>query len=99
MGKLQTADKYQVIRATKRNAEGVNVDGHASEFGTAGAAEVVDRGLAEEINARYGPHGEERPGEVVVVPMHGAGREVGHRYSFLVPELPWKKKPQEEGDA
>lgn len=84
------------IKATTRNIDSVQVDDHKMQFSKKnGMFMTKDPGLAKEIEARYGRKGEETPGLSVTVPIHNAGREAGHRYSFSVPELPWKKQEGE----
>lgn len=84
--------KYQVIKAQPNHTAGVSVDGKDLLFGTKqNAMTVVDAGMAAEIDARYGRHGSEKPGEVVVVPVE-CMPEQGHKRTFTVPELPWKKE-------
>jgi hypothetical protein len=96
-----TKQRIQVIKATTRKLPDISLDGKKMAFGDrAGAFEVSDPGLAREIDAAYGPKGRDMPGQVVVCPLNGTrGREAGHRYTFSVPELPWKKKsPVESGN-
>lgn len=78
-----------VVRLTQREIAGVRVDGKEMDFGAkTNAFEVRDPGLAAEIEARYGP---KATGDVVVA-RHPVNREPGHRYTFTVPEMPWKRK-------
>jgi len=84
--------EYMTIKASVRPGESVNVDGKEMPFSQKnGMFMTKDPGLAREIEARYGRKGEVLPAETVTVPIYNAGREPGHRYSFTVPELPWKK--------
>lgn len=81
--------KNMVVRLTQRKIAGLDIDGKELAFGKkTNAFEVVDDGMAREIEARYGP---KATGEVVVAP-HDYNPEPGHRYSFQVPDLPWKRK-------
>jgi hypothetical protein len=84
--------KTMVTRLTTRKIAGVEVDGKELAFGErTNSFEVTDPGLAAEINDRYGP---KATGDVVVAP-HSVS-DPGHRYTFTVPEMPWKRKKQDE---
>lgn len=90
--------KYMTIKATTKPIDSVNIDGKDMGFSKKnGMFMTDDPGLAREIEARYGRKGEQSPGETVTVPIVNAGREEGHRYSFTVPALPWKKKDKSNG--
>lgn len=81
-------DKYMVIKSTRRDIAGLSIEGKDMTFGKkTHAFEVNDSGLAREIEAQHGP---KATGDVVVMP-HVIQREPGHRYTFTVPELPWKR--------
>lgn len=69
--------KYQVIKATTNEIEGVFVGGKRRNFGKNGTFTVSDKGEADEINKVLGARG---TGEVVVV----GNKEVehGHNYTF-----------------
>ena len=83
--------QYMVVKATQRDVSGITVDGKPMQFGKkTNAFEVNDPGVAHEIEAE---HGIKATGEVVVVP-HFTDSEPGHHYSFLVPDLPWKRKQE-----
>lgn len=69
--------KYQVIKATTRELEGVYVGGRKRTFGRNGTFTTTDRGEAEEINRVLGKKG---TGEVVVVSDNIV--EHGHKYRF-----------------
>lgn len=87
------AEQYaMVLKATKReNVAGVEMGGREMRFGKkSNAFTVSDMGLAREIEAE---HGARETGEVVVIRQ--PVREPGHRYTFSVPELPWKKGKKE----
>ena len=91
MAKNNKKRKYQVIKATTRPQDSIKVDDAVYNFGKKQAAmTIVDEGLAKEIDARFGRRGTERPGDVVVVPVEVMPEE-GHRRTWTVPELPWKK--------
>ena len=85
---LLMAKKYMVTRLTRRKIDSIQVDGKTLDLGKkTNSCEVNDPGLAREIEARLGPKG---TGDVVV-----AAHEVtdpGHRRTFSVPALPWKKE-------
>lgn len=69
--------KYQVIKATTRELEGVTVGGKQRLFGNNGTFSTSDKGEAEEINKVLGKKG---TGEVVVVADDVV--EHGHKYKF-----------------
>jgi hypothetical protein len=87
------ADKFMVVKATQREISGIQIGDKQMTFGgKTNAFEVNDAGLAREIEAR---HGAKVSGDVVVVP-HKVEREPGHRYTFTVPEMPWKRKDKSQ---
>lgn len=61
-----------------------------------GMVETNDAGLAREVDTRYGVKGEARPGDVVVVEREDRGHDGIHHYTFSMPEMPWKKKKEEQ---
>lgn len=78
------AHKYAVIKATNRH-QAIDIDGRVMAYGEkSGGLFVKDSGLAAEIEARYEKHGD-------AVVIRQPVREPGHRYTFAVPELPWKR--------
>lgn len=85
-----------VLKATKReDVTGVQMDkDKPMHFGQkSGAFTTTDMGLAREIEAE---HGARQTGEVVVIRQPKL--EAGHRYTFTVPALPWKRKEQTNGN-
>lgn len=87
MGKV-----FQVVKATKRDITGIGGAGRYLKFGSSGAFQTKDPGLAREIDKRWGP--DEGTGEIVVVETDNRP-EAGHRYTFAMPAMPWKKGYQE----
>lgn len=82
------AEQYaMVVNASRRaDATGVQIDDKAMHFGRkSNAFKLNDMGLAKEIEAQHGAKGQD------VVVLRQPKREAGHRYTFTVPELPWKK--------
>ena len=85
------AKKYQLIKAAVNSPKTINLDGKEITLSDkTGACDLVDGGVAKEIEARYGRHGEVRPGQFITVPIHNAGMVPGHKRTFTVPSLPWK---------
>ena len=84
---------FQVIKATKRNITGIGGAGRHLKFGSSGAFQTKDAGLAREIDQKWGPDGR-GTGEVVVVETDSRP-EAGHRYTFAMPAMPWHKDYQE----
>ena len=81
------------IKASTRPGNAVQVDGKVMQFsGKNNMFMTKYKGLATEIEARYGRKGEVMPCESVTVPVEYAGREPGHKYTFSMPEMPWKKQ-------
>lgn len=77
-----------VVRTTSRKLPGIQAGGRFLQFGKkTNAFEVNDPGLAREIE-QANPH------DVIVTPHH-YNSEPGHRYFFTVPEMPWKRKKDE----
>lgn len=82
------ADQYMIIKSTQKKIEGVQAAGQDMVFGKkTHAFEVKDAGIAHDIEAQYGPRG---TGDVVVI-KHFVDRDPGHKRTFTVPELPWKR--------
>lgn len=76
--------KYAVIKATQRTKD-IRIDDRVLNFGDkSGGLVVRDPGLAAEIEAKY-----ETTRDAVVIRQ--PDREAGHRYTFTVPEMPWKR--------
>ena len=69
--------KYQVIKATTKEIEGLTVGGRVKKFKKNGSLELDDAGEAAEINKVLGRKG---TGEVVVTSYDE--KEPGHRYRF-----------------
>ena len=81
--------KWEVIRATRRPLESVDVDGKQMKFGKDGAFRVNDEGVAAAIREEYA-----RKGDVTVTRIRYPGAaDRGHYYFFgQLPEMPWKKE-------
>jgi len=81
--------KWEVIRATRRPLESVDVDGKQMKFGRDGAFRVNDEGVAAAIREEYA-----RKGDVTVTRIRYPGAaDRGHYYFFgQLPEMPWKKE-------
>ena len=87
------AKKYQLIKAAVNAPSSIVIDGKQIDLSQkTGACDLVDGGVAKEIEARYGRRGEVRPGQFITVPIHNAGMVPGQKRSFSVPALPWKDK-------
>src|SRR3990172_6979042 len=81
--------KWEVIRATRRDLPGIDVDGKQMKFGKDGAFRVNDEGVAAAIREEYA-----RKGDVTVTRIRYPGAaDRGHRYFFGGwIEAPWKKE-------
>ena len=81
--------KWEVIRATRRPLESVDVDGKQMKFGKDGAFRVNDEGVAAAIREEYA-----KKGDVTVTRIRYPGAaDRGHYYFFgQLPEMPWKKE-------
>ena len=81
--------KWEVIRATRRDLPGIEVDGKQMKFGKDGAFRVNDEGVAAAIREEYA-----RKGDVTVTRIRYPGAaDRGHYYFFgQLPEMPWKKE-------
>ncbi len=63
-----------------------NIDGKVIPFDKRGTFRVKDKGLADEIQAKYGTE------NVIVDPTRIPDMaDRGHKYFFTVPEMPWKR--------
>lgn len=69
--------RYQVIKATTRELDGLTVGGRVKKFSPNGTFETDDAGEANEINKVLGAKG---TGEVVVT--NYTEKEQGHTYTF-----------------
>ena len=81
--------KWEVIRATRRDLPGLDVDGKQMKFGKDGAFRVNDEGVAAAIREEYA-----KKGDVTVTRIRYPGAaDRGHYYFFgQLPEMPWKKE-------
>ena len=70
--------KYEVIKATTKDIDGINMDGFDYKFGPNGSMYLSDPGVAKEIDKEYGHR--EGNGDVTVSPVLFV--EPGHRYFF-----------------
>lgn len=84
-------ETYEIIKATQRPLDGINIDGREMRFNQSGAFRVKDRGVAMAI-------GQKHRGEVTVTKIAApAPADRGHKYFFgAMPEMPWKRKEREE---
>jgi hypothetical protein len=89
--------QHMLVKATKTPITGITIDGRQLDFHKKNAAVMVnDDGLAREVDARYGRHGEVVPGQVVALPIRNANMVEGHHSTFTVPALPWKDKDNDD---
>ena len=88
--------KWEVIRATRRPLESVDVDGKQMKFGRDGAFRVNDEGVAAAIREEYA-----RKGDVTVTRIRYPGaHDRGHRYFFGGwPLAPWKDNGNGEAET
>src|SRR3970040_20895 len=79
--------KWEVIRATRRDLPGIDVDGKQMKFGKDGAFRVNDEGVAAAIREEYA-----RKGDVTVTRIRYPGAADRRHYYFFgqLPEMPWK---------
>ena len=70
--------KYEVIKASQKNIDGVDVEGRNYKFGPNGSMYISDPGIANAIDKEYGH--KEGNGDVVVSPVLFV--EPGHKYFF-----------------
>lgn len=84
-------EAYEVIRATQRPLESVEVGGKTLKFRGNGMMRIKDRGLAMAVREKLGK-------EVTVTKVnYPSAHDQGHRYFFgSLPEMPWKKKKVEQ---
>lgn len=90
--------EYEIVKASKRmhteDVKGVySGNGRWHEFDESGRFKTDDPGVAREIEEQYGMHSKYGgTGDVVVCEIDKeSNREPGHRYTFQVPKMPWKK--------
>lgn len=70
--------RYEVVKATTKNINGVRLDKQEYKFGGNGSFMLSDPGAAKEIEKEYGHR--EGNGDVVVSPV--TIEEPGHKYTF-----------------
>ena len=82
---------FEFIKADKTNFNAIEVDGKVLKLGKKTAAFTThDKGLADEINARYGwGKGKQGPLIMNTVDTERPERRVK---MFVMPRLPWKKE-------
>ena len=88
--------KWEVIRATRRDLPGIEVDGKQMKFGRDGAFRVNDEGVAAAIREEYA-----KKGDVTVTRIRYPGaHDRGHRYFFGGwPLAPWKDNGNGEAET
>ena len=88
--------KWEVIRATRRDLPGLDVDGKQMKFGKDGAFRVNDEGVAAAIREEYA-----KKGDVTVTRIRYPGaHDRGHRYFFGGwPLAPWKDNGNGEAET
>ena len=88
--------KWEVIRATRRDLPGIDVDGKQMKFGKDGAFRVNDEGVAAAIREEYA-----KKGDVTVTRIRYPGaHDRGHRYFFGGwPLAPWKDNGNGEAET
>jgi hypothetical protein len=78
-----------VLKATKiPTTKSIDIDGRKFNFNLSSGradANIVDPGLAKEVNARYG-EGKGIIDDMVVLPVYEPNKKL-----FRVPQMPWKK--------
>lgn len=90
----KTDEKQQVIPMTTGAAETtLEMDGKRYPWGRSGGFQLNDPGEAAALKAKYGHMIDTYSAPV----PHPADR--GHRYTFSVPELPWKREKKEESNG
>src|SRR3990167_4592235 len=83
---------YEVIKATRNENFQVEVGGKVLPFGRLGNFRTSDPGVAREIEKRWGSYTKGATKEVVVAEVeHARDFELGHRYTFAMPVMPWKR--------
>ncbi len=85
MKKAVYKSEPMIIKATKRDVSEINIDGHVIPLDNNHHQNfLTDRGLAREVEARYGKRGELRRKDFVVIPEVPRVVEQGHNYNFAV---------------
>ena len=80
--------EYQVIKASKRNFQGIIGQGRELKFDKNGQFTTNDPKIAKEINQRYGYEGGSK--DVVVIEKDST-RSRAQKNVWGVPDLPWKR--------
>ena len=90
--------RFRVIKATQRPFTSLDVGGKEVKLNPKNDSVTVnDEGLARDLYAAYGRRGTVMPGQVIMVPVDNP-MDAGHRRTFSVPELPWKKEVKDNGN-
>ena len=85
---------YEFVKATKEDFNAVEVDGKVLKLGKKTAAFTThDKGLADEINARYG-WGKGKRGPLIMNTVDTERPDRRVRF-FTMPEMPWRRKVQD----
>lgn len=97
---LSRPKQYEIIKSSTRDLKDITVGGVKVPLRRHGTL-VTDGALARDIEQTYGQD-KRAPwrDDVMVVPVDDRNpqHERGHRYSFTVPEMPWKKKANDGND-
>jgi hypothetical protein len=92
--KSSTGQAYEIIKADN-NLSNLEVDGKTYRFPRVHGSmlRVKDRGLAMAIREKYGSG--RTPDVTVTKVAYPDIRDRGHKYQFMVPELPWHRREQD----
>jgi len=85
---------YEVVRTSKKEFQGIEIDGKKMKLGRSGAFSVSDPGVANAIDEQYGIKGRKERltlDDVMVIPVEDHVVEAGHKYTFSSIALPWAK--------
>lgn len=75
---LRPGKKFEVIKATTKDIDGLEIGGRKYRFGPNGSMYISDKGVANEIEKEFGHR--VGNGDVTVSPVEV--REPGHKYFF-----------------
>jgi len=84
--KTRPDEAYEVIAAQPSTPKALELDGNEYKFRDSGMMRMKDRGLAMAMREKYGR------GITVTKVRYPHEADRGHRFTFSVPEMPWKRK-------
>lgn len=86
---VQRKTGYEIIKGKKDTPDAIEIGGKPLKFDNRGMMIVEDKGVADEIETRYGAHSKTGDGSVFVCEVDNPGTREARRV-FTFSRIPWK---------